>query len=344
MPMTDVPLQLWSGVELNAPLNTNATFNATTTRLGFVFAVPKTGSIRKIWFRIPTVTTAQTVKVSLQTVDATTGAPTGTIGQSATITPTANTWFSPTLSSDRAVTLGEVLALVIEWDSTAGDITIQLAATANFGSNYYLTYASGAWTKLPASTNRGLSGMLEYSDGTTAPVLNWCPSSATSADFANNTSIRQMGMVFTPSVTRRVCAAGWMGRAGGDCNLNVYTWDGTTATLVASVALDKDLRGSTTINNNVAWFSSKLTFTAGVTYFVTVEPTTTTTCRVEYHDLPSTLARAAMPFGMGDIGYLVQRSSVGTWTLTTTSKSVFYFFYDGIDTGSGTSGQQRRIL
>jgi hypothetical protein len=52
--------------------------DATGEKYAAIIQIPKTGTISKIGFRTGTVTTSQTLRGGIETVDAATGAPTGT--------------------------------------------------------------------------------------------------------------------------------------------------------------------------------------------------------------------------------------------------------------------------
>ena len=70
-------------------------------KLAFIFVVPKTGTIDRVSFSLGTVTTDDSLDIGLETVDATTGAPTGSAyGSSAVATQASvasNTAYEMTL-------------------------------------------------------------------------------------------------------------------------------------------------------------------------------------------------------------------------------------------------------
>ena len=106
-----------------ADTNSAWQISSTGARFGFVFQVPKTGSISKVGVRIGTAQTPIVSRLGLYTVD-TAGNPTTTAyGGSAynTFTPTANTFSEVTLKTPATATAGDLAAVVCEFNSTAGN-------------------------------------------------------------------------------------------------------------------------------------------------------------------------------------------------------------------------------
>jgi hypothetical protein len=336
MALVDVPLFASWNREV-FPANTNLTFNSTNTRFAWAVQAPKTGNIRKLHWRTATVTTAQTIKWSMQDPDAATGFPDGTADQSFTqASPASNTWYTGTFSADRAVTQGDWLSLVEEWDSTAGNITIPAVAAPEFSSHYMASYVSGAWGKGLASTNRGFIGYLEYDDGSIVPILGGTAGIAVNTDFNNAGTYREQGLYFQSPVGLRVCGIGWDGRLTGDADVVLYGSDGTT--VLASKSLDKDTGFSTTATGSFAIFSSKVTLSASTWYRAVIKPTSATNVRLNWIDTDANSAFDAVPFAFGRNGYLTRKDSGGTWTQVDSSKPWVWPLCDGIEVGGGGGG------
>jgi len=104
------------------------TFSLTSgKRQAYVFQVPKTGNISAVLLGLGSVTSAQTVRVTIQTIDGTTGNPSGIdYGGSVkgTYTPSANTTFEVTLGTPAAAVAGDVVAVVVEYDGVAGTLNM----------------------------------------------------------------------------------------------------------------------------------------------------------------------------------------------------------------------------
>jgi hypothetical protein len=123
-----------------------------------VLPVPATGSISKVVFRTYTVTSSQSVKVSLQGLDAN-GDPSGTIlgatnnGYGTVATLATSTTYTVTLGENVSVTKNQMVAIVFEWTATQGQIIFATTESANENMNTAATncyddyYAAAAWTK-----------------------------------------------------------------------------------------------------------------------------------------------------------------------------------------------------
>jgi hypothetical protein len=157
--------------------------DAATEKYAMVFRAPKDGSIATIGFKLGVVTTGDTLRVSLQNVDPATGNPDGTADQSGTVVVASaddNTWKTAILGSARVVTLGELLCLVIDFNSfVAGNLEIQAIQAAAGGSRYgfqnscYNTHqVGGSWTK-SVSTLPCID--IAYNDGSRAHIIGNVP-------------------------------------------------------------------------------------------------------------------------------------------------------------------------
>lgn len=336
MALVDVPpFNAWAWGAFLA--HTNVSLSATNTRFAWVVEAPKTGNIRKLYWRTGTVTTSQSITWSMQDPSTTTGFPDGTADQSVTRASIAsNTWYTETFSADRAVTAGDPLSFVVEWTSTTGTADISVVSSPEYAGNYLAAFVSGAWQKGLASTNRGLVGYLEYDDGSVAPIYSWSIGIATNTDFNNAGTYREYGLYFRPQVGLRVIGIGWDGRSGGDLDLVLYAANGTT--VLASKSLDKDIVFSATATNNFALFSSKVTLTAGTWYHAMVKPTSATNVRINWLDTNASAALAAQPFGFGADGYLARKDGSNVLTYVQTSKPWVWLICDAIEVGSAGGG------
>ena len=109
-------------------------------KIAFVFRAPKTGTIDQVGFLVRAVTVSQTLKVSLETVNPATGHPTGTLiaaGASGTVaSPAANTFYEISLGTPPSVTINDYIAVVIEFDSTGGNLQIAAWDTQTSTGDY----------------------------------------------------------------------------------------------------------------------------------------------------------------------------------------------------------------
>ena len=141
-------------------LQTTVSLSATNTRQAFLFRARSDASVQSVFFRTGTVTTSQSLTLSVQSVDATSqpSRASGTIlgatsnGSGTVASPAASTLYEVTLGETVALTAGTQYAVVVEWTSTTG--TAQIVVHVNTGfmplgrSSVFVhrqTYISGAW-------------------------------------------------------------------------------------------------------------------------------------------------------------------------------------------------------
>lgn len=135
--------------------------NATTTRFFQAFQATHTANAISLFIRLNAVTTPANLKVGLQALSGVTPSnPTGTwLGATnsgfGVITPAANTTYEVTLGETVSLVAGESYGIVIEWDSTAGAISLVRSITYTTTSlaphkgglnTYFRAFTSGAWS------------------------------------------------------------------------------------------------------------------------------------------------------------------------------------------------------
>jgi len=165
----------------NSSTVTTALLDGTTTRYALLVVATKSGSISQLSFFVQSLTSAQTVKVSIQTVSS--GQPSGTLwatNTSGTATPVSGATMAVTLTANATVTAGQVFAIVVEWNSTAGSIS--LATNENFGYSTQFQYASATWTRQPAAW---LLCLIAYADGTYPPEMSLYFRTGAAQNFSN---------------------------------------------------------------------------------------------------------------------------------------------------------------
>jgi hypothetical protein len=129
-------------VARSTTVHDSVTIDASGEKFVFVFRAPKTGNLSKATFCISSVITAEDLKVSWQDVDGTTGNPDGTVDQYRVFAKagiTAATLIQTgIISSDgtdggskRAVTIGDWVACVIEFNSAIGSVTFSMPGIAS---------------------------------------------------------------------------------------------------------------------------------------------------------------------------------------------------------------------
>lgn len=310
-----------------------------------VFVIPRTGTLDQVEFRLDTIGVNQAIKISFQDVSATDGNPDGVIDQFRVV-PSASLavgWITPgLLTSDgtntgtkRSVTIGDLLAVVLEFDSTLGDVrfnTVQLNSSSNLwpgGSAYTGTNNGSAWTKSPNI----FPAALKYDDGTYAYLSPVAPPMAAvlnTRTVSSASSPNERGLSFQLPMTVAVAGA-WASIArAGDCQVVLYDTNGTT--VLASAVLDKDTQpqGGGPSVTIVPW--APVTLLANTPYRLTVLPTTTTSINVYDVSVAANAYLAAMAGGVNF--YLTTRTGAGAWSQTTTLRPLLGLLIAGVDVGA----------
>jgi hypothetical protein len=164
---------------------------------GVVLTAPKAGTIAKIYTQFAQVITAQQMTVRLETVNSSTGQPSGTL-----IATGAEGFFTPavgvvevTIDTPPTVTKGQVFWVVITFSSTVGSITLRVAsgtvplkATSVLNGYAMSRSSAGTWSVHATFCSIGVEygdGTMPYLGGIAIPVDGGLALSAT-ADFVGN--------------------------------------------------------------------------------------------------------------------------------------------------------------
>lgn len=313
--------------------------DASGEKYAAVFRVPKTGNITKVMFRVIAATTPQTLRASLQTVDMATGEPTGTLyGGSASGTqtsPAANTSYLVTLGTQASATAGDYVALVVEFDSTVGNMSIGCVAGAAYGLPYGALY-TGTWAKTADTP----IAAIEYDDGSYPTIFGipYSGSSTVAVSFSSSTTSGSGGderglrfsVPFPCSLFGMIVSMNIA--AGADFDFVVYD-EGSN--VIASQSFDGNVCITGTALQKVhCQFSSPVNLLPNATYRATIKPTTTTSLSMYEFNFLSTAAMES--FYRGNRGYRTVRTDGGAWTDTTTAGYQMALIYSAFDNGSST--------
>lgn len=321
--------------------HTNQRLNAAGNRVAFIARPPKLGSIRDVIFRLNSVTTPGAILVSLQGVDPATGLPNGVAGQSGTV-PEAECksgWVTATMSADRVVTdLTEPLAVVIELSPYVdGNIVVGVNAGLLVGSAYSATYDGAAWTK------QGYAPVVffRYSDGSYGKSFDLPHGFHYYATMHSGSASNERGAVFQVPTSVRAVGAEWLGRdTNGDAVVTLYS---ESDQVLAQAALPGALLPgrSAIIRNRVTW-DSPVTVQANTTYRLTIRPTTTTSVRYHWAEVPSNEAMEQLPGGR--LWYGTRRTFGGSWVDEPTVRYTLGLILDGVAGGKPRLTMSRTVM
>lgn len=310
-----------------------------------VFTAPLTGTITKLAFRTGSVTTGCTLDVRLETVDTSTGLPTGTLATtganvSQVIANTDdNAFFIVDLGAGGSVTRSTHYGIVLDVLSGSPS-ALTFAAFADHGlfqDPYPIEYASPT-----ATSPSGMSPcMAVYYDGVGwVPIAGFTPASEVwSQAFNSGSTPDTYGMRFALDVPRRVAGLwGWVD-LDGDATLKLYDTD--AATVLASVSAYQNMPPLTTGFLGHYLFSSSIELAASSNYYLGIEATTGSNITVHGVEFANSDIRRASPFGSSacQLATCTQTpASTGDWTLTATSQIFAGLLIDGLDDGAGGGG------
>lgn len=275
------------GATAAGPSVATSLINASGEKVALICRPPKAGNIRKVLFSVRVVTTGGTLDVRIETVDLTTGFPTGTLfgtntnGAQVVGGTDDNKIFATTLTADATVTRSSLIALVIVAGSP-GDMEI---ASTNWNNHVFPYGAQNLGAGYSIFGANVTLAALEYDDGSivpiagvVTPVMGAAGTGYTQSAFGTGSTPDVVGARFqVPFTVRAVGAWAWMAFGGtGNVRLVSTAYNQGAATgILASAAFDPDVRrGSTGVMQ--LYFDALVTLSPGVWYRLVVEPDTAT--------------------------------------------------------------------
>jgi hypothetical protein len=337
------------------PYTVYATLDANGELCGAIIRIPRTGTLAKIGVRVRSVSVADAIKVSLQTVDDATGRPTGTLyAANATgiiESPGALTTYWASLNSGTgvSVTKNDLVAIVIEFNSyVSGNLAIDYGIgmpAAVIGNPYCYSYLGGTWSlSVAAIPNFGLEYLVDAA-GVIVPVFGCLPGAYGNVGRYNSTSNpNRRGLRFQFPFACRAIGAWATVDLDGPATLSLYGSDGFT--ILDTATLDPDVRGSTGAAMYYWLFTSPLSPTKDANYRLALLPASETNVGLSYFDLTDDGAVAAMAGSDGGINWHYTASNgvpdeEADWTQTLTRRPMMGLILDQLDNGVGGSGGGR---
>ena len=338
------------------------TLDASNDGVAFAMFMPQADTITSLGVRVATIAgTSPTYKIGFQTLG-TDGVPDGTyLGggseQSGTFAPSATGMQYVTLDNSRTVTRGELVCVVVEYDSgtidgsnnvsiTYSSDAIALAATGTMGMPYSLAQTSGAWTVHDDSPCVGLrSATASYGHAVDEVTL---------VTVDNDTTPDELGVAFTlPSGTcDSYQVVGVCGRLDNNIttvtsNLTITLYEGTT--VLQQVAITGNKWSTTGIEFGLYAFDEVTlsTLSPGTQYVIGLHSDNNTESLVVRH--ADYLTQGDLQGDYSNFGgldcYAATRTQPGSWTVTTTRMSTLTpVIIDMTTSGGSTESQQNLIV
>lgn len=334
-----LPLPVWPNLVASLPSLAANVIDGAAKKAGIVCKATAAKNIRKVHFRTGTVTTGDTLDIRIETVDATTGLPTGTLW--ATNTNVAHVlgngdddkWNSTAaLTADATLAVGDVYAIVINNGGGGGSWWISRYEDQSLGGGFpYGAFYNASWAK---QATQSLI-VAEYSDGTFEPVLGVLEFGTFNATaFNSGSGVNQRGNRMSLPFPARASGAWMWGIPGGDYAIKLYDSDGTTV-LATTGTIDKDIVQVAGVGLQFHPFTTKATLAANTTYRIAVVPTTVTDVTLYEVDVASAAMMDMFPGGSN-----IHRTinTAGVWSQTTTTRSFVGVFLDAFDDAVSAGG------
>lgn len=337
----------WPQVGLNvdstpAYTTTQYTIDATGEIAAAVLCVPKTGTISAITFRTGTVTVGGIVDVRVETIDAATGFPSGTLwgtttnGLQTILDANDATMFTTTLTLGASVTQGDLIGVSIVCPVTASMQIVGITAGMNSLNFPYGALFTASWAKIAAVPP--IVG-LQYDDGSYAFVPNIAVvSSLVSTTYGTGTNPNHRALQFQVPWDCRVSGFWACVDADNAADVLLVTddWDGTDGDALAKVSLDSDIRRTTGFATYKRPFVASVTLTANTIYRLVFKPTTASTVILSQY----TVASAAQldQNGASQDCFLSTANNPNDatdWSSTTTTRPLMGLLIDAIDIPAG---------
>jgi hypothetical protein len=305
--------------------------------------------VSHVGFRVNGVTASPTAEVRIETLDAS-GMPSGTLWgtntNGTTGTLTSNSYNLQALTASATISKGQAFFVKIAYASGTSFVLAQMGGWPLYYNSTlpYTVVNTGTPTKsilnVMATIALGSSSTTFYQVLGTMPVTAFTANSFSTSTAAGS----KRGMRFTmPYRARCIGLRYWNGGASGDCNVILMDDSGNELSS-SSTAYDGDINVTGSNNGSlILFFDNTVTLTAGTTYRVVVEPTTTTNVTVGTLTLPSASYRSASP--SGTMAHFTTYTTAGGWVDTATDQIVgIDILIDQIDDGAGSGGGGQRVF
>jgi hypothetical protein len=327
--------------------------NVASEKMAIVFQAAFTGTLSEVDFYISAVGSSGDVDVRVETIDAATGNPSGSLaGTNSNLSMTISTTGAKTAALTAAVSLTQGTYYAIVFSGTSGDISLACFNRVGSGGGWDTTGVYPRYHNGTSWSSRGLAvsyqyvpcialklndGSYPWLGGTITPFQ-----SLTNVDFNNTSSDRERGIRFIPRGKKR--AIGFFAATNiHSGNANVILAN-TSGTALATYTGDKDYGSSYSAGSGVipsmGFFASAVTLDAGTTYYLTIVPQSATNVRIVDGLLMDTGEANQMNVLSGGTDVvLVTRDSGGTYTVDTTKRPLSMgLIFDQSDDGAGGGG------
>lgn len=318
--------------------------DATTDRCALVFKVPSgVTTISTVAFSVGTVTGASgnaVLDVRLETVDATTGDPSGTLWATNTNgTATVNfnddnKTFIVTLTASASVTPGQDIAIVINPTSFTTVSSVVIGATGSGDFTMYSTYSvtnNGGAGYAKNNTNIMCAGIGNGS--TYYPIVGAPPVGlVTTTTFNSGSSPSKRALKFQLPFPVRVVGCYIEMDFDNDLEIKLYSSNGSTE-LATTGTLDSSMDTVTSPSIYYFYFTSTANLSANTNYYLSVEPGASS-ISVYHWSVTTPAANDLLDASLGGKNFILSTNS-GSWSDDDVSQPLMGILVDAFDDGSG---------
>jgi hypothetical protein len=343
MTLTDIGERLIPQISIG-PGYGSSIIDAEGEKVAMVFQVPKSGTLKSVACRL-TKTTTDTISYRLETVDASTGVPTGTLyaanaSGSVSVNASGVWWFALNGSTGVSVTAGDIVAIVLAQGSVPGSHAVYTYDYGLYRASGAFPYAllyTGSWSK-----SVGAFLALEYSDSIVTPWgVTPMHSAHSTTTFKLSGSPNTIGNKLRFPFGARVVGVAVYADLDYVSEIKLYGSDGVT--VLGTITTDPDLRGSASAAICYYQFSSPITILADTWYRVVLESTDDTGNISIGHLTMSTIGAydglSLLPHGADCIwtACVSDPEAEEDWTQTANKRVAISLILDQIDISAGGS-------
>lgn len=331
----------WSSVP-NIAGSTNLDLNGSGQWAAWVGQVKQTATIDRYFFRVAAATTGCDALVRIETVDTSTGLPTGTLYHAnATDAVTIGTGaadYANNFDGTFSLAQGDFIAFVISVSSGTPS-GVQFGLFDDDGAGVMVPYLIDFDAAAAIRTSGAICAGLGISGGGAVCLPKMWPINAASNETYNSgSSPDTIGNRIVVDAPIRVAGAFYWVDQDADATLKLYDTDGST--VLASANLYTAVPPLASSQLCEARFSSSIELAAG-TYWIAIEATSGSNIGLSTITFVSSTWRSGSPFGADKITYAActqTPANTGSWTVTETKQAMIGLIIDGIDDGTSTGG------
>jgi hypothetical protein len=316
------------------------TLDAAGEYSGVVICAREAMTISHVGFRPGTCTGAPTADIRIETVDATTGLPTGALWAANTnivsATLVTGTWALEALTASASIARGDTFCLKIAYNNGTSTQTGAYAGVLISSILPYRVDNTGSPATALLSTH--FNAALGSGATTFYAVPGLLPASSVANNtFSNSVAGAKRGLKFRVPFKCRVVGARYFTN-GASGNFNIILEDsGGSELSSSSTAYDGNLMAALGTGMADCYFVNSVTLSPATDYRVMVQPSSATNCNISTATLPSADYRAAWPHGTNCL-YSTYTTAGGYVDTATTQIPVMDLLIDQLDDGAGAGG------